>query len=627
LNVCEDKSEEWLFIFDVIFLRVCYIFDLCQKCFFKNKIIMKLFSNKVIIKYSLFIFFECCFSFLSFSQLTDRVLVIKNLNSPVSIAVADDYMSRRNITKVLNITCQNSATDPNLESISFTDFIMLIKTPLAAYLNTHPEIDFIVFTKGIPIRIYDVPNKPYGGVCALDSYVSALGYETSPTTSTVNISDPNYGATFVGNAYANKYWASTTAFSHASFGGYLVTRLDGFTQADAIAVTTRSLQAEANLAMGNTPTGNILLDADPTYGFPNVAAQPISLIPAGYVPGQTLTITSESAFGDVNADMQKTNTELLARSIPVQYNTTTTFVGNVTGLKGYYSWGSNDANYNVVAYNSLTFAPGAIAETAVSTSARTFLAGNPGQSKIADLISQGVTGVKGYTDEPLLQAIASPSILFDRYTKGWTLAESYYAASRLVDWMDIVIGDPICRAYSLSTLPIKLVAFNGNCINNKAILYWETSSEINNSYFNIEKSFDGISWKIIGKLNGQGNSSNSQKYNFTDIEKQAATTYYRLKQVDIDGYFTYSNILTIKNCNQRTVKFTISPNPVKDILTIKFDREIGKQAMQIFNINGQLVKDFFVENNTQISIADLPKAVYIIQLKKDKAQSVKFIKE
>ena len=66
---------------------------------------------------------------------------------------------------------------------------------------------------------------------------------------------------------------------------------------------------------------------------------------------------------------------------------------------------------------------------------------------IADLIAQGVSGVKGYTDEPLVQAVASPSIVFDRYTRGWTLAESFYAGSALVGWQDLVIGDPLARAY------------------------------------------------------------------------------------------------------------------------------------------------------------------------------------
>jgi hypothetical protein len=84
-----------------------------------------------------------------------------------------------------------------------------------------------------------------------------------------------------------------------------------------------------------------------------------------------------------------------------------------------------------------------LCETAVSTSARTFLPTVGGQSLMADLVAQGATGVKGYTDEPLLQAIASPSILFDRFTRGWTLAEAYYAASNLIGWMDVVIGDPL----------------------------------------------------------------------------------------------------------------------------------------------------------------------------------------
>jgi uncharacterized protein (TIGR03790 family) len=115
---------------------------------------------------------------------------------------------------------------------------------------------------------------------------------------------------------------------------------------------------------------------------------------------------------------------------------------------GYTSWGSNDPKFNAENYHKLRFAPGGIAETAVSTSGRTFLPTTGGQSLIADLIQCRVTGVKGYCDEPLLTAVASPTILFDRYTRGWTLAESFYAASRWTGWEDIVIGDPICSPYS-----------------------------------------------------------------------------------------------------------------------------------------------------------------------------------
>lgn len=475
------------------------------------------------------------FSNTLFSQsIESRVLVLKNTNSPVSIVVTDDYITRRNITKVLNISCQNSALFDYNETISYSNFTTQIKTPLLTYLNSHPEIDFIVLTKGIPIRISGVPGKTFNGICSLDSYIAGMGYEASPTTSIVNISDINYGATFTGEAYLNKFWQSTTHFSHAKFGGHLVTRLDGYTQADAIALTTRSLQAEATLLSGIPTTGKILLDTDPTpwMGYPNPNNQPYTFIPSAYVAGQTLTITAESAYGDINSDMNKAKTGLLAKSIPVQYDTTLTFVGNMPPLKGYFSWGSNDNNYSKPNYHSLTFVAGAIAETAVSTSARTFYETNWGQSKIADLISQGVTGVKGYTDEPLVQGVASPSILFDRYTKGWTLAESFYAASRLVSWMDIVVGDPICRAYQRATV-----------------------------------------------------------INVTEISK-----------------------------------FSISPNPASDFITVQLNDLSEKQELQIYNSIGQLVKDIIVTNESKINVSNLVNGIYFARLKSNFNQTHKFIK-
>jgi uncharacterized protein (TIGR03790 family) len=133
--------------------------------------------------------------------------------------------------------------------------------------------------------------------------------------------------------------------------------------------------------------------------------------------------------------------------IPHELERTEAFIGNKVGLMGYASWGSNDGKFSIDNYKSIRFAPGALAETAVSTSGRTFLPTTGGQSLIADLIDARVTGAKGYCDEPFLPAIASPTILFDRYTKGWTLAESFYAASRFVAWEDIVIGDPLAMPY------------------------------------------------------------------------------------------------------------------------------------------------------------------------------------
>jgi uncharacterized protein (TIGR03790 family) len=370
----------------------------------------------------------------------DRVLVVRNGASPVSCAVADDYAQRRGVQNVLTIECPDAATDPARETIAFADYTKQIGEPVRAYLEAHAEIDFIVLTKGVPLRIGDAPDlRGAPARMCLDSRLAALGYNQAPEAIGVLLGDGGWS----GTAWANRYWNSQHRFSHAEFGGYLVTRLDGYTQAEAIALTTRSLEAE-----GAPPSGALLLDPCPSFGYADRNAQPSLLPPVG--PAQDapqLHVLGELAYSEYNADIQHAYDLLSARGLPVELTDSPAFAGGRAGLMGYTSWGSNDSRYSAEAYHSLGFAPGALAETAVSTSARTFLPTEGGQSLIADLIAQGVTGVKGYTDEPLLQAVASPSVLFDRYARGWTLAESYYAASRFVGWQDVVIGDPLCSPY------------------------------------------------------------------------------------------------------------------------------------------------------------------------------------
>ena len=386
----------------------------------------------------------------------DRVVVVRNESSPVSRAVADDYARRRGVRNVATITCQDAAAAAGKETIDLSSYQSEIEQPLRVFLASHPGVDFIVLTKGIPLRLRGAGIGNGIEWFSLDGRLAALDYDRIPGTSRVDISDPDYSKgydtayhrAFHAQAWANRFWNSAEPFSHARFGGYLVTRLDGYTEADAEALTTRSLKAEESVAAGRKPEGEILLNVSPSFGFTAKARQPCGILPANLAPGETARITSEkSHLGDFNSDMELAADILKARGVPVELEEAGPFVGSRAGLMGYVSWGSNDGHYDAAAYHSLTFAPGAISDTAVSTSGRTFLPTQGGQSLSADLIAQGVSGVKGYSDEPLVQAIASPSIMFDRYTRGWTLAESLYAASALVGWEDIVIGDPLCRAY------------------------------------------------------------------------------------------------------------------------------------------------------------------------------------
>jgi uncharacterized protein (TIGR03790 family) len=370
-----------------------------------------------------------------------QVLLVINANSPISQAIAGDYAKKRHVRNQLSIQCPDSAVSTQNETISLADYTQLIEQPIREYLKAHKKIDFIVLTKGIPIRIRgssmgscdehsrapaDVRGHP-----SVDSTLAALDYDSLPGTMKIDIT----GSGAVGCAYSNRYWNASAPFSHAKFGGYLVTRLDGYTEADAQALVSQALEAEHGLTQGE-----VLLDVQPIFGLGNKANPP--------APITGTTILRESPWGEYNADMRRASDLLTNRGVAVELDLSPAFVGGRSNLLGYFSWGSNDARYRSSAYQTLFFAPGSLSDTAVSTCARTFLPTHGGQSLLVDLLAHGLTCGKGYVDEPLLQANASPTIVMDRYTSGYTMAESFYAASHFVGWEDVVIGDPLCCPYA-----------------------------------------------------------------------------------------------------------------------------------------------------------------------------------
>ena len=104
-------------------------------------------------------------------------------------------------------------------------------------------------------------------------------------------------------------------------------------------------------------------------------------------------------------------------------------------------------------------------------------------------------------------------------------------------------------------LPVELVYFEAKAIDNhQALLNWQTASELNNNYFDVERSYDAIHWEWVGKVAGNGTTTQLTDYSFVDktIAKSQQTAYYRLNQIDYDGANEYTDI--------RSVRFTVKPN-------------------------------------------------------------------
>ena len=122
-------------------------------------------------------------------------------------------------------------------------------------------------------------------------------------------------------------------------------------------------------------------------------------------------------------------------------------------------------------------------------------------------------------------------------------------------------------------LPIELLSFNAHVNGSKVDISWVTASEVNNDYFTIQKSKDGSEWEDALTIEGAGNSSQTLNYFDSDYSPYSGLSYYRLKQTDFDGNYTYSNIVPVKYEDNAQGNLNLFPNPIEggNLLNISFD--------------------------------------------------------
>jgi len=159
-------------------------------------------------------------------------------------------------------------------------------------------------------------------------------------------------------------------------------------------------------------------------------------------------------------------------------------------------------------------------------------------------------------------------------------------------------------------LPVELLSFNANCLNGEVFLQWATASEINNDYFTIERSQDGINFEKIGNVIGAGNSNNLKNYSFVDRNLLLGANYYRLKQTDFDGEFSYSELKTA-SCNE-SIQFGVYPNPASSTVTLSFNAEANIQY-QIISLDGRVIEDGNFIRNKNLDLSKLSNGVYFVR--------------
>ncbi|MEP1093640.1 MAG: Ig-like domain-containing protein [Cyclobacteriaceae bacterium] len=177
-----------------------------------------------------------------------------------------------------------------------------------------------------------------------------------------------------------------------------------------------------------------------------------------------------------------------------------------------------------------------------------------------------------------------------------------------------------------SPLPIELISFGAENSKEGVTLRWRTATEINNDFFTLERSFDGENFSSLTDIEGAGNSSEVRSYKYLDNGVQDGIYFYRLKQTDFDGQFSYSEVVAIYFSGDVVGdQLLVYPNPVNDnnffISTESLEHGINFEV-SILDLGGRVMKSQLLErafnNVLSIDVSDLINGVYVVRIKSEK---------
>jgi hypothetical protein len=185
-------------------------------------------------------------------------------------------------------------------------------------------------------------------------------------------------------------------------------------------------------------------------------------------------------------------------------------------------------------------------------------------------------------------------------TFSWSSKKNDFAIHR-EPYADILgnLGDiPANVSLNPSPMPVELTKFTANLIDEKVTLNWETATEVNNYGFEIQRQNKNSEWENIGLVKGHGNSNSVKYYSFTDDRITLAGWYlYRLKQIDNDGTFEYSDIVEVNLAAPEHLALSQNyPNPFNPSTEITYSlRNAGNVRLIVYNLQGQVVKELVNE--------------------------------
>ena len=366
---------------------------------------------------------------------TDRICILVNGMSPVSLAIGEAYAEARGISDDRIVRLDIPLADPALgddrhESIDRDAFERLIRQPLESIFEQRgwtDSMEIIVTTKGIPLRVEGpaVPTRfllREDTTASVDAELSLLFSPLIGSPGVATSANPYYGKKIPFREFRAQHPKAPLRYMVARLTGYQTPAEPGSAlPRDVARLIESALSAETERALW-------LIDLDPD------------------LPG-SLEVANRLLLEGAIGNLEHLGVRLVA-------NADASFASDLEAIQGYASWGSNasrdpkPATYGEAQGHVYPghFASRALVTDLVSTNARTFTAPPAyGQSLVADLVALGVGGATGHVAEPTLPGVARPQILLGRYAQGSRAIEAYYSALPFLGWMNIYVGDPLMR--------------------------------------------------------------------------------------------------------------------------------------------------------------------------------------
>ena len=229
--------------------------------------------------------------------------------------------------------------------------------------------------------------------------------------------------------------------------------------------------------------------------------------------------------------------------------------------------------------------------------------------------SSSPTGGDGIneTDSTQMFRVSTPS------TTSVTMRVGYYQSSP--GWRGIDLFSLNIQGHELQAiiLPVNLLSFTAQLVNDKVWLAWSTSKEENVSHYSIERSYDNKTFEQAALIFTQEDPGTVNNYSYKDPIKNvtASVIYYRLKMVDKDGKYKYSEVRTIRiAAANETAKITAYPNPVVNELHISLPQSWQNQTFngQLLSIGGRIIKTFIIQQAVTIVLSDVPVGTYYLKV-------------